>query len=157
MKIRDENSQHVYARIAGVSLLAIILSAALSNNLLALLGAFRRVANAIVLAVGVVVGVLAVDALADAHYLTAFKTDQMQAIARQLLDIHGAAMLIGLILFGLGAATHSFLLVFPSLDPIIDPWFVAPDFVVELVVALWLIIKGVNIQALAPKSSAAYK
>jgi hypothetical protein len=225
MKIRDKNSQLVYARIAGVSLLAIILSGALSNNLvvagdaaatahnilaherqfrvglagelimlnfdvvlalalyallkpvnetLALLGAFWRVGNAIVLAVGVVVGVIAVNALGDAHYLTAFKTDQMQAIARQLLDIHGAAMLIGLILFGLGAATHSYLfwksryiprilaasymvvaliiviccfaiIVFPSLDPIIDPWFVAPDFVVELVVALWLIIKGVNI------------
>jgi hypothetical protein len=125
-----------------------------------------------------IVGLVALDALGDAHYLTAFKTDQMQAIARQLLDIHGTAMLIGLILFGLGAATHSYLfwksryiprflaasymlvalliviccfaiIVFPSLDPIIDPWFVVPDFVVELVVALWLTIKGVNIIAQA--------
>jgi hypothetical protein len=41
------------------------------------------------------------------------------------------------------------IIVFPSLDPIIDPWFVVPDFVVELVVALWLTIKGVNIIAQA--------
>jgi hypothetical protein len=227
MEISGEDSQQVYARIAGVSLLVIILSGALSNDLivagdaaatahnilaherkfrvglagemimlnsdvvlalalyallkpvneiLALLGTFWRIANAIVLGVGVVVGLVALEALGDAHYLTAFKTDQMQAIARQLLDIHGAAMLIGLILFGLGAATHSYLfwksryiprflaasymvvtlaiviccfaiIVFPRLDPIIDPWFVAPDFVVELVVALWLIIKGINTKA----------
>ena len=58
--------------------------------ILALLGTFRRIANAIVLGVGVVVGLVALEALGDAHYLTAFKTDQMQAIARQLLAIHGA-------------------------------------------------------------------
>lgn len=34
MEIRDQNSQRVYARIAGVSLLAIILSSFLSNDLI---------------------------------------------------------------------------------------------------------------------------
>jgi hypothetical protein len=225
MESSDENSQRVYARVAGVSLLIIIMSSFLSNNLivpedaavtarniltherqfriglagelimlnfdfilavalyallkpinrsLALLGTLWRIGNAIVLGVGVVVSLVALDDLGDVHYLTAFKTDQMQAIARQLLDIHGTAMIIGLILFGLGAATHSYLfwqsryiprvlaasyllvavlivvccfaiIVFPGLDAIIDPWFVVPDFIVELVVALWLIIKGVNL------------
>jgi len=37
------------------------------------------------------------------------------------------------------------IIIFPTLDAIIDPWFVVPDFIVELVVALWLTIKGVNI------------
>lgn len=225
MESSDENSQRVYARVAGVSLLIIIMSSFLSNNLivpedaavtarniltherqfriglagelimlnfdfilavalyallkpinrsLALLGTLWRIGNAIVLGVGVVVSLVALDDLGDVHYLTAFKTDQMQAIARQLLDIHGTAMIIGLILFGFGAATHSYLfwqsryiprvlaasyllvavlivvccfaiIVFPGLDAIIDPWFVVPDFIVELVVALWLIIKGVNL------------
>jgi hypothetical protein len=225
MESSDENSQRVYARVAGVSLLIIIMSSFLSNNLivpedaavtarniltherqfriglagelimlnfdfilavalyallkpinrsLALLGTLWRIGNAILLGVGVVVSLVALDDLGDVHYLTAFKTDQMQAIARQLLDIHGTAMIIGLILFGLGAATHSYLfwqsryiprvlaasyllvavlivvccfaiIVFPGLDAIIDPWFVVPDFIVELVVALWLIIKGVNL------------
>jgi hypothetical protein len=224
MQSSDANSQRIYARIAGVSLLVIILSSVLSNDLivpadaaatarniltherqfrvglagelimlnsdvvlalalytllkpvngtLALLGAFWRVANAIVLGVGVVVGLVALDALGDAHYLTAFDRDQMQAMARQLLDIHGTAMVIGLIFFGLGAATHSYLfwksryiprflaasyllvavvivvscfaiIIFPSLNAI-DPWFIVPDFVVEVVVGLWLTIKGANI------------
>jgi Domain of unknown function (DUF4386) len=160
MESSDENSQRVYARVAGVSLLIIIMSSFLSNNLivpedaavtarniltherqfriglagelimlnfdfilavalyallkpinrsLALLGTLWRIGNAIVLGVGVVVSLVALDDLGDVHYLTAFKTDQMQAIARQLLDIHGTAMIIGLILFGFGAATHSYL------------------------------------------------
>jgi hypothetical protein len=227
MEYSEENSQRVYARVAGVSLLVIILSSFLSNNLivagdaavtarnilsherqfrtglagelimlnfdfvlavalyallkpvnrnLALLGAFWRMGNAIALGVGVAASLVALLDLGDVHYLMAFKTDQIQAIARQLLDIHGATTIIGLIFFGLGAATHSFLLwqaryiprvlsasylvvavlivvccfaiiVFPGLDATIDPWFVLPDFVVELAVALWLTIKGVNIAA----------
>jgi hypothetical protein len=217
-------SQPAAARIAGVALLVIILSSALSNNLvvadaaatahnistherqfriglagemimlnsdvvlalalyallkpinrtLALLGAFWRIANATVLGVGIMASLVAPRLLDDTRYLTAFKTDQMQALARQLLDVHGAAMLVGLIFFGLGAATHSYLLwqsryiprllsgsyfvvtaliviccfaiiLFPSIGAMIDPWFVLPDFVVELVVALWLTIKGVDL------------
>ena len=221
----NDITQLGYARIAGCSLLVIILSSTLSNNLvvedasatahnilahelqfriglvgetimlnsdvvlavalyallkpvngiLALLGAFWRIANATVLGVGVVVSLAALHVLHDAQYLTAFKMDQMQAIVRQWLTMHGAGMLIGLIFFGLGAATHSYLfwksryiprflaacylvvalqvvvccfliLLFPSLDAIIDPWFIVPDFVVELAVALRLTIKGADIR-----------
>jgi hypothetical protein len=96
----------------------------------------------------------------------------MQALARQLLDIRGTAMIIGLIFFGFGAATHSYLfwksryiprflaasyflvavvivvccfaiIVFPSLNAI-EPWFIVPD-LVEVVVGLWLTIKGADI------------
>jgi Domain of unknown function (DUF4386) len=222
-----QNSQQVYARIAGLALLTIVMSSVLSNDLivsgdvsatahnittherqfriglagelimlnsdvllavalyallspvnkfLALLGAFWRVANAIVLGVGVVAGLVALRVLSDVHYLTAFKTDQMQAMAKQLLDIHGTGMLVGLIFFSLGAAVHSYLfwksryiprllsgsyllvalvilvcsfaiILFPSLGAMIDPWFVLPDFIVESLVALWLVIKGANIPA----------
>ena len=48
------------------------------------------------------------------------------------------------------------IIIFPNVDQIIDPWFVAPDFVVELVVALWLTIKGVNIAALASRNALAH-
>jgi Domain of unknown function (DUF4386) len=218
-------SQRASARIAGISLLVIILSSVSSNDLvvsadaaatahnilthglrfriglagemimlnsdvvlalalyrllkpvnetLALLGAFWRIANATVLGVGIIVSLVASDLLGDAHYPTAFKTDQVQALARQLLDVHGTGMLVGLIFFGFGAGIHSYLfwksryiprilagsylvvtaaivaccfaiILFPGLDAIIDPWFIAPDFVVELSVALWLTIKGVNL------------
>jgi hypothetical protein len=233
MSRSNDMSQRVSARIAGASLLLIILTSVLSNNLvvagdaaatarnilaherqfrislagetvmfnadvvlalalytllkpvngtLALLGAFWRIANATVLAVGIIVSLVALDLLGDAHYLAAFKTEQTQALARQLLEVHGAAMLVGLIFFGFGAAVHSYLLwksryiprilsgsylavavlivaccfaiiVFPSLDAIIDPWFIVPDFVVELLVALWLTIKGANI----PRAAAVFE
>ncbi len=120
---------------------------------------------------GIVASLVALDLLSDAHYLSAFRIDQMQAIARQCLDVHGTAAEVGLIFFGFGAATHSVLLwkgryiprllaglyfvvaaevaissfsiiVFPGLDAIIDPWFILPDFVVELAVGLWLLIRG---------------
>jgi hypothetical protein len=170
----------------GDVLLALALYALLKpvNANLALLGAFWRLANAFVLGVGVVASLVALDFLTDttaARYLTAFKPDQLHALTMQFLDIHGAATLIGLIFFSLGAATHSYLLwrsgyiprvlsvaylvvsavilvscsaivIFPSLDPLIDPWFILPDFVVELLVALWLVIKGATIQPLARRN-----
>ena len=144
------------------------------NAPLALLGMLWRFANAILLCVGVVVSLVAIDMLDDAHYLTAFRSDQMAAIARALFDIHGTAMAVGLVLFALGAATHACLLwtaryiprplssayilvtvvialscsaviVWPGLDAIIDPWLIAPDFVVELAVALWLLLRGIDV------------
>jgi hypothetical protein len=221
------NQQRRYARIAGLALLLICLSAFLSNTLivagdavatahnivaherwfrvgiagevlmancdimlavalyvvlepvnapLALLGMLWRFANAILLCVGVVVSLVAVDMLDDVHYLTAFRSGQMAAIARELFDIHGTAMAVGLVLFALGAATHACLfwtaryiprplsgayvivtvvialscsavIVWPSLDTIIDPWLIAPDFVVELAVALWLLFKGIDVRS----------
>jgi hypothetical protein len=126
---------------------------------------------------------VALDLLGDAHYLTAFRIDQIQALARQCLDVHGTAAEVGLIFFGLGAAVHSALLlksryiprllaglylavalevviccvaiiVFPSLDAIIDPGFILPDFLVELIVGLWLLVKGAAIApVMAPIAS----
>ena len=80
------------------------------NANLALLGTFWRLGNAFMIAVGVVVSLVALDLLRDTHYLKAFRIEQMQAEARQFLDIHGTAAEIGLILFGLGAAIHAYLL-----------------------------------------------
>ena len=144
------------------------------NANLALLGTFWRLGNAFMIAVGVVVSLVALDLLRDTHYLTAFRIEQMQAEARQFLDIHGTAAEIGLILFGLGAAIHAYLLyksryiprilsglyfimageivvscflilIFPALDAVIDPWFILPDFVVEFAAGLWLLIRGAKI------------
>jgi len=38
----------------------------------------------------------------------------------------------------------------PRLGAIIDPWFIIPDFIVELVVAFWLTFKGVNLVSPPP-------
>jgi hypothetical protein len=221
------DQQRRYARMAGLALLLICLSALLSNNLIvagdavatanniftherwfrvgiagelfmancdivlavalyvvlkpisppfALIGMLWRFANAALLCVGVVVSIVALDILDDTHYLTAFRSDQAAALARELFNIHGTAMAIGLVLFALGAATHAFLLwtarylprplsgayfivtllialscsaviVWPSLDTIIDPWLIAPDFFVELAVAAWLLFRGIEVRS----------
>ena len=144
------------------------------NAPLAMLGMLWRFANVLLQGVGIVVSLVALDCLGDAHYRIAFTASQLQATARQLLDIHGTAMGVGLVFFGLGAAVHAYLLwtsryvprvlsgayivvtalillscsaviIFPNLETVIDPWLIAPDFFVEFAVALWLTIKGANI------------
>jgi len=141
---------------------------------LALLGTFWRLANAMVQSVGVVASLVALDCLGGAHYLAAESPADLQIMATQFLDIHGTGMFVGLLLWSFGAATHSYLffksgyipkilsmaylmvasiicvccisiIIFPDLDATIDPWFILPDFFVELVVALWLIFKSVDI------------
>lgn len=146
---------------------------------LALLGTFWRLTNAFLLAVGAVASFVALDALTAPHLsaaLAPFGASQRPALVLLFLDLHATAMTVGLLLFSLGAATHSWLLfrsryiprvlsggyfgvavilfagagallLFPRLDAMIDPWFILPDFVVELLVALWLLIRGVRIPA----------
>ena len=160
----------------GDVLLAVALCTLLKpiNEPLALLGMVWRLANALIQGVGVVVSLVAFDCISDVNYRTAFTLDQMQVMARQLLDIHATAMAVGLVFFGLGAAIHAYLLwvsryiprllsgayiavavviltscsaaiVFPDLDAVVYPWFIAPDFLVELSVGIWLALKGVKI------------
>jgi uncharacterized protein DUF4386 len=145
------------------------------NATLALLGAFWRLANAIVLGVSVAFSLAALDFLGGAHYLTVFKADQLQAQAKFFLDMHETGSLVGLIFFSLGAGIHSYLLlksgyipkilsgfylfavswllicclgfiVVPDSMKVFDTAFIVPDFVAEVLVALWLIFKGANVQ-----------
>lgn len=37
------------------------------------------------------------------------------------------------------------IILFPNLDAMIDPWFILPDFAIELLVGLWLLIKGADV------------
>jgi len=146
------------------------------NATLALLGSFWRLANAIMLGVSVVGSIVALDLLSGAHYLATFKTDQLQALAALFLDLYDRGSVIGLIFFSLGAAVHSYLLlrsgyiprilslayliavvwlliccfifiICPGLAAILDPAFILPDFVAELLVGLWLALKGANIDS----------
>jgi hypothetical protein len=141
---------------------------------LALAGTVWRLANAAMLALGTVVELVALDVAKDSHYLAALGGPQSAAVMRILLDIHGTATSTGLIFFGLGAGFHAWLLwisryiprvlagaymivaaaiflscslliVFPGMIDVVDPWVIAPDFFVELTVALWLLVRGVHI------------
>jgi hypothetical protein len=81
------------------------------NVALALLVAFWRLGNAIVLGVSVAFSLGAPDFLGGAHYLKVFNAEQLQAQAKFFLDMHEPASLVGLVFFSLGAAVHSYLLL----------------------------------------------
>jgi uncharacterized protein DUF4386 len=67
------------------------------NPALALLGAFWRLGNAIVLGVSVAISLAALDFLGGAPYLTVFNADQLQAQAKFFLGMHETGSLVGLI------------------------------------------------------------
>ena len=140
---------------------------------LALAGTIWRLANATMLAFGVVAELVSVDIATDHRYSAMLGPAQAPAVMRALLDVHGTAMSVGLIFFGLGAGIHAWLfwvsryiprplaaaylvvaalifvsctllIVFPAMIGLVDPWVIAPDFFVELAVALWLLFKGIR-------------
>jgi Domain of unknown function (DUF4386) len=144
------------------------------NAPLALLGAFWRFSNAVVLGGGVVATVTALSLVGPTSDSAALPADQIPGLAYQWLRMHDIASPIGLFFWSMGAAIHSYLLwqsryiprvlsgsylgvaiiifvgcfgimVFPAIQSMIDPWFVLPDLPVEIAVALWLIFKGVKI------------
>lgn len=144
------------------------------NPALALLGAFWRLGNAIVLGVSVALSLAALDLLGGAHYLKVFNADQLQAQAKFFLDMHETGSLVGLVFFSLGAAVHSYLLIksayisrllsglylfgavwlllccfgfiiAPNSMTVFNTAFIVPDFVAELLVALWLTCKGAKV------------
>lgn len=113
--------------------------------------------------------------LANEDYLKAFDLHQLQALAYISVKAHGYGFSIGLIFFGfeciidgylifksgflpriLGVLiliaglcylTNSFALILsPALANLIFPAILAPAFIAELSMSLWLIVKGVNIE-----------
>ncbi len=146
------------------------------NSTLALLGSFWRVANAVVLAVGIAARLVGLDLLGNPHYISLLSPDQLHAIAMMFFDLHHHLSLMGLMFFCFGAGVHSWLLfrsryipriisglylfasvemllccfaflVFPGIRAVLDPGIVVPDFFAELSAALWLAFKGVKLPA----------
>jgi len=77
---------------------------------LALLGTLWRFANAVLLEGGVVASLVALDIFGASSQGTTLGETQLWTSAHQFLDIHGTAMEVGLIFFGLGACVHACLL-----------------------------------------------
>lgn len=146
------------------------------NTTLALLGSFWRVANAMLLAVGVAARLVSLDLLSNPNYMPLLNTDQGDALSLIFSGLHNRLSLMGLMFFCLGAGTHSWLLyksgyiprvisglylfacvemllcsfmfiVFPKTRAVVDPAFIVPDFFAELFAALWLALKGIKLPA----------
>ena len=113
--------------------------------------------------------------LGNAAYLKAFTPEQLYAMASLALKSHSYGYTLALLFFGftflfhgrlifksrflpkvlglmiqvggLCYLTNSFLFFLtPSLSGMLFPWILMPCFLAELSLALWLLIKGVNVQ-----------
>jgi Domain of unknown function (DUF4386) len=112
--------------------------------------------------------------LGDASYLKAFAPEQLQALSQLAIKMHGYGFAIGLIFFGFACLVRGYLLfrsgyfprifgilmafaglsylvnsfamlLAPALAAALFPAVLAPAFVGELALSLWLIFKGVNL------------
>jgi hypothetical protein len=168
----------------GLSLIFYVLLRPVSRNL-ALLVAFFHLVSAAVLGVSKLFLFAPLFLLGGADYLKAFEPHQLQALASLALRTHAYGFGISLVFFGcqclvlgylifksgyfpriLGVLlqlagwcylTNSFaLFLAPKFADMIFPAILAPAFIGELSLCLWLLVKGVNVakweeQVNAPK------
>lgn len=151
------------------------------NAALALLGSFWRVANAVLLAVGVAVTLVGLDLISNPQVMSLLNASQSHALALIFFDLNSRLSLMGLMFFCFGAGVHSWLLyksryiprvisglylfasaemllccfafiTFPVTRAMLDPGFLVPDFFAELSAALWLAVKGVTLPTRAART-----
>jgi len=156
-----------------LAMILYVLLKPVSRNL-ALLAAFYRVTFVGVYAVAKLFLVAAVILLGSGAYLKAFDPQQLQSLAYLSLKLHAYGYGLSLIFFGctcvlLGYLIHrsgylpriiGILLVIGGVGYLISsftqivaaalaaalfPWILLPAFAAELALALWLIVKGVDV------------
>jgi hypothetical protein len=132
------------------------------NRNVALLAAFLRLVQ------GAVLGLLN-----GADYLRAFDAQQLQALVRLFLGVRGTGLQIGFVFLGWGSAVFSYLwfksryipralaalgifsslvlaivtlaiLVFPPLEAVVGLAYMAPLFIYEVGLGIWLLVKGIQ-------------
>ncbi len=113
--------------------------------------------------------------LDNAAYLKSFTTEQLQAFGYLAIKAHGYGFAVGLIFFGVECLIDGYLMfrsrflpkalgvmiqiagvcylvnsfaliLYPSLSDALFPLILAPAFIGELSVCLWLLIRGVNVK-----------
>lgn len=164
-----------YAGIIVLALALYVLLKPVNKNL-ALLALLWWVGEAAILAVIVFLSFAILILLSGAEYLNVFQPDQLQAVVTLFLNVFHSGYNIGLIFFGLGSTVFSYLLfrskyvprilaawgvfaslaitlgvfvmtLFPSSVSLLGLATGAPIFVYELLVGLWLLLFGANIQS----------
>jgi Domain of unknown function (DUF4386) len=142
---------------------------------LALFATFTNLIQTAVLVVNKLNLLIPLFLLGNASYLKAFSPEQLHALSALAINLHGFGFGIGLIFFGfaclatgyliyrsgyfpkvlgvlmfiagLSYLVNSFaLLLAPSFAAAIFPGILIPAFIGELSLALWLIVKGVNVE-----------
>jgi len=138
---------------------------------LALLGAWLRIADAAILAMTTVCGLITLRLLSGVGYLQSFDPGQLQSLARLYVSVRGSGFYVGFVFLGLGSAVFAYLffrsryvprllagwgvfasvlLAIGSLGVMLSPEFAArgamiymlPMFFYEVPLGLWLLIRG---------------
>lgn len=140
-----------------------------------LLATFLRMIGIAVETVAALNLAVALFPLGDAAYLKAFSPEQLYAMASLAIKSHHYGYTLALLFFGFTFLFHGYLIfksgflpkvlglmiqvagfcyltnsfvsfLAPSLSGSLFPWILLPCFVAELSLALWLLVKGVNVQ-----------
>jgi len=161
--------------VAGTVILVVALYAILRtiDRNVALLAAFWRLLENVVLAIIPLNAFVVLALLGGADYLRAFDAAQLQALAYVFLRAHGAGFRIGFLFLGLGSAAFAYLwfksryiprllaalgilaslqmaasevaiMTFPALASVVGMAYMAPMGLFELTLGFWLLIKGVR-------------
>lgn len=144
------------------------------NRELALLGAFFRISEAIILIVMPIQQMVTLKLLSNAAYLNVFEPDQLYALANLSMSTYGAGVYVGFICLGLGSIIFAYLLlksgyipralgwlgifasalmffgsfclvVFPGIGNFMYPYGMMPMFVFEVGTGAWLWLKGARL------------
>jgi hypothetical protein len=147
---------------------------------LALLGTVGRLINVVLLATGALASLVALDFASDPRTMAALSAEPRIASMQAALDWHSTTMDIGLVFWACGAAIHSVLLwrvrliprflsgaytaitallgmtcaamiAVPVVEKVVNPWLLAPDFLIEIGVALWLTFGALRFDRLGPQ------
>jgi hypothetical protein len=153
------------------------------NRNLALLAMLFNLTQTAVLVANKLNLLLPIFLLGDAEYLKAFTAEQLQALSYVSLRTHDNGFAVGLIFFGAACLAVGYLIirsgylprtlgglmqiaggcyiansfaliVSPSLSAKLFPFILLPPFVAELSMALWLLVKGVDVAKWKARCSA---
>lgn len=164
---------HLSCDVAVAMILYVLLRPVDRN--IALLAAFMRLACLVILAAASTSHFAALHLLGDGSWLGALQADQQQALVLLALRLHADAYAIALVFFGFGCVALGYLIfrsgflprligalmavaggcyLFNSFAGFLDPPFAAklfpailvPCAIAEFSLALWLLVRGVNVQ-----------
>lgn len=145
------------------------------NREINLLATFLRMVGIAVEAVAALDLAAALFPLGNAAYLKAFPPEQLYAMASMAIKSHNYGYTLALLFFGFTFLFHGYLVaksgflpgilgrmiqvggacylsnslfffVAPSFSDLLFPWILMPCFVAELSLAVWLLVKGVNVE-----------
>jgi len=149
------------------------------NRRLSLLAVFFSLVGCAIQAFASLFRLAPLVVLGGSHYLSVFEVGQLRALAFMLLELYGQAFTICLVFFGFFDLLIGYLILkstflprilgvpmmfaglgwltflYPPLANYLTPYILELGFVAELLLMLWLLVKGVNVQRWNEQASAA--